>query len=128
MLMWNLWRIVLAVLMRIILRFFVIRNPGMDDYTIVIATFFTVGYMLEILLQKENKIGFPGSTLTMDQMVNQLKVTLAIEATYYLIVGFIKMSIIYLYLRFGTFGPPMRPRQADQEHLETNIVVRYSCV
>lgn len=77
----------------------------MDDYTIVVAVFLTIGYMLEIFLEKENRIGFPALTLTTDQMVNQLKVTLSIEVTYYCIVGFIKMSILYLYLRFGELRP-----------------------
>lgn len=94
---------VLVVLLRIAIRSFVIRKPGMDDYTIVVAVFLIIGYMLEILLGRENKIGFPASTLAMDEMTNQLKVTLSIEVTYYCIVGFIKMSILYLYLRFGKF-------------------------
>lgn len=73
----------------------------MDDYTIIAALFFTIGYMLEILLEKANNIGFPASALTADMMLMQMKLTLTIEVTYYLIVGFIKVSIIYLYLRFG---------------------------
>lgn len=75
----------------------------MDDYTILAALFFVIGYMLEILLLKENGIGFPSATLTTEMAVKSLKITLAIEATYYMIVGSIKVSIIYLYLRFGTF-------------------------
>lgn len=81
----------------------------MDDYTIVVAVFLTIGYMLEIFLEKENMIGFPASTLTMEQMVNQMKVTLSIEVTYYCIVGFIKISILYLYLRFGELRPMSHP-------------------
>lgn len=73
----------------------------MDDYSILIALIFTIGYMLEILLLKENGVGFPSATLTADMTVRTLKITLAIEATYYMIVGTIKVSIIYLYLRFG---------------------------
>lgn len=38
----------------------------------------------------------------MENAVVQLKVTLAVEATYYMIVGAIKASIVDLYLRFGT--------------------------
>lgn len=73
----------------------------MDDYTIIVALVFTIGYMLEILLNKEAHIGFPASTLTAGMKIKQLQLTLAIEATYYMIVGSIKTSIIYLYLRFG---------------------------
>lgn len=73
----------------------------MDDYTIIVALLFTIGYMFEILISKANHIGFPSSTLSVDMMLTLLKTTLAIEATYYMIVGSIKTSIIYLYLRFG---------------------------
>lgn len=57
--------------------------------------------MLEILLLRANHLGFPSSTITPDTAVRQLKLSLAVEATYYMIVGSIKSSIIYLYLRFG---------------------------
>lgn len=73
----------------------------MDDYTIIVALFFTIGYVFEILISKANHIGFPQSTLTTDMVLTLLKTTLAIEATYYMIVGSIKTSIVYLYLRFG---------------------------
>lgn len=92
----------LAVLIRCIVRFILIRNPGRDDYSILVALTFTIGYMLEILVLKANHLGFPGSTITMENAVIQLKVTLAVEATYYMIVGAIKASIVDLYLRFGT--------------------------
>lgn len=81
-----------------------IRNPGRDDYSILIALTFTIGYMLEILVLKANHLGFPSSTITMANAVIQLKVSLAVEATYYMIVGAIKASIVDLYLRFGTFS------------------------
>lgn len=97
--------IALAVLLRSVVRFVMIRNPGMDDYTIIMALFFTIGYMLEIVLEKVYNIGFPASTLTTEMMLMQLKLTLSIEVTYYLIVGSIKVSIIYLYLRFGKAHP-----------------------
>lgn len=76
----------------------------MDDYSILVALTFTIGYMLEILVLKANHMGFPSSTITEEMAVTQLKVTLAVEATYYMIVGAIKASIVYLYLRFGMFS------------------------
>lgn len=91
----------LVVLTRCVVRFILIRNPGRDDYSILVALTFTIGYMLEILILKANHTGFPSSTITMDMAVRQLKTTLAIEATYYMIVGAIKASIVDLYLRFG---------------------------
>lgn len=73
----------------------------MDDYTIIVALVFTIGYMLEILLNKEAHVGFPASTLTPGMKIRQMQLALAIETTYYIIVGSIKASIVYLYLRFG---------------------------
>lgn len=46
-------------------------------------------------------MGFPMSTLTYDNMVTLMKVTLAIEVTYYIAVSLIKISILLMYMRFG---------------------------
>lgn len=87
--------------MRLIIRFFVIRRPSYDDYAIIVALVFIVGYMIEILVAKANHIGFPAATLTIDDKSSLLKDALAIEVTYHMIVGFIKISILCMYLRFG---------------------------
>lgn len=91
--------------MRSLIRFVIVRKPGYDEYTILVALFFTVGYMIEILILRANHVGFPASTLTTDNMLGILQTTLAVEVTYYLIVGFIKTSILCMYLRFGTLKP-----------------------
>lgn len=70
--------------------------------------------MLEILILKANHTGFPSSTITMDMAVRQLKTTLAVEATYYMIVGAIKASIVDLYLRFGMWLMPLKYMQTSQ--------------
>lgn len=67
----------------------------------ILAAILTLGYLLAILMDKANHVGFPAATLTMYEMSMQLKITLAIEVVYYMIVGSIKTSILYLYLRFG---------------------------
>lgn len=82
-----------AVLARSIVRFIVIRNPGMDDYTILGALLFTIGYLLEILVTKSHRVGFPASTLTINDMLTIIQVTLAIEVTYYLIGTFHNFSV-----------------------------------
>lgn len=76
-----------AVLARSIVRFIVIRNPGMDDYTILGALLFAIGYLLEILIAKSHGVGFPAETLSINDMLVVIQITLAIEATYYLIGG-----------------------------------------
>jgi hypothetical protein len=57
--------------------------------------------MIEILILRANHVGFPASTLTTNNMLEMLQTTLAVEVTYYLIIGFIKISILCTYLRFG---------------------------
>lgn len=66
------------------------------------AVIFTLGYLAELLFLKSNGLGMVTSELTTDNMVNFLKATSAVEVTYYVAVGFIKTSILLLYLRFGT--------------------------
>ncbi|KAI3394514.1 hypothetical protein diail_2603 [Diaporthe ilicicola] len=89
------------VAVRSLIRFFIIRKPGADEYAILVALLFTIGYMIEIMVARSDHIGFPASTLTIDNMLGLLQTTLAIEVTYYLIVGFIKTSILCMYLRFA---------------------------
>lgn len=94
-----------VVAVRSLIRFVIVRKPGYDEYTILVALFFTVGYMIEILILRADHVGFPASTLTTENMLGILQTTLAVEVTYYLIVGFIKTSILCMYLRFGTLKP-----------------------
>ncbi|ROW03068.1 hypothetical protein VMCG_05745 [Cytospora schulzeri] len=91
----------IAVLSRTLIRVLLIRSPSYDDYSILVALIFTIGYMGEILVGKANHVGFPASMLTVENMVNLLKDALAIEVTYYMILGFIKISILFMYLRFA---------------------------
>ncbi|KUI69605.1 hypothetical protein VM1G_05541 [Cytospora mali] len=90
-----------TVLVRFIIRFFMIHCPSYDDYAILVAVIFSIGYMVEILVAKKNHIGFPASSLTLDNMFNLLKDALAIEVTYNITIGFIKISILCMYLRFA---------------------------
>lgn len=94
----------LAVIARSIIRCFVLRNFWWDDFTIVAAVIFTLGYLIEILVLKSNGLGMVQSELTAENMVNFLKVTVVVEIIYYVAVALIKTSILLLYLRFGTFN------------------------
>ncbi|EGO61544.1 hypothetical protein NEUTE1DRAFT_98643 [Neurospora tetrasperma FGSC 2508] len=62
----------------------------------------TLGYLVNVILAAQNGIGLPMSTLTMQNMVNFLKIVLAIEVMYYVNVFCIKVSILFTYIRFGT--------------------------
>jgi hypothetical protein len=46
-------------------------------------------------------MGFSGKTLSLEEMTNLVKATLAIEIMYYIIIFFIKASILCFYLRIG---------------------------
>lgn len=46
-------------------------------------------------------MGFSGEVLQLQQMLNQIQATLAIEIVYYLIINAIKISILFFYLRIG---------------------------
>lgn len=103
--------------MRSLIRFILIRSPWWDDYTAILASIFTFGYLAELLVSGANGLGSPATTLTMDQMIAFLKVTLSVEITYYVIVGLVKTSILFTYLRFGMWDPvlavPYREKFSD---------------
>lgn len=63
---------------------------------------FSCGYLVEILIMKYNGVGHAITTLTVDNMLILIKVTLAIQCTYYACVNCIKFSILCMYLRIGT--------------------------
>ncbi|KAI8309616.1 hypothetical protein K4K59_009021 [Colletotrichum sp. SAR11_240] len=93
-----------VVIARTFVRTVLIRKPGLDDYFIILALVFTLGYLAEVFVGKANHIGFASSQLSFDNMTNLLKTTLAIEATYYVCISAIKISILCMYLRFVTSG------------------------
>lgn len=91
----------MVVIARTFVRAVLIRKPGLDDYSMVIGMVFTLAYLAEIFVGKANHIGFPSKDLSLDNMTNLLKNTLAIQVTYYVCISAIKISILCMYLRFG---------------------------
>ncbi|KAK4040275.1 hypothetical protein C8A01DRAFT_15817 [Parachaetomium inaequale] len=89
------------VLGRCVSRFILIRNPGADDFLMVGAMLLTIGYVVNLFILRDNNLGFPITTLSLDNMVVFMKVTLAIQAMYYANVFCIKTSIVLTYLRFA---------------------------
>ncbi|KAK2770465.1 integral membrane protein [Colletotrichum kahawae] len=89
----------IVVIARTFVRTVLIRKPGLDDYFIILAVVFTLGYLAEVFVGKANHIGFASSQLSLDNMTNLPKTTLAIEATYYVCISAIK--ILCMYLRFA---------------------------
>ncbi|KAF9876668.1 integral membrane protein [Colletotrichum karsti] len=91
----------IVVIARTFVRTVLIRKPGLDDYFIIIALIFTLGYLAEVFVGKANHIGFPMATLSLENMTSLLKNTLAIQVTYYTCISSIKISILCMYLRFA---------------------------
>lgn len=90
----------LVVLVRSVIRFFIIRNPGWDDGAMIAALLLAIGYMIAILVARSAHIGFPAGTLSFHDMTTLLQATYGIELMYYGIIYFIKASILFTYLRF----------------------------
>lgn len=78
------------------------RNLGKDDYCMLGALVFTLGYLAAILVLRENGMGYSGTVLTQQQMTTTLQTIVAVEVLYYCCVNSIKVSIVFVYLRIGT--------------------------
>jgi hypothetical protein len=61
----------------------------------------TIGYLIAIVILKENGLGLSGQALSPTQMTNQVQITLAIQVIYYFLINTIKISILFFYLRIG---------------------------
>lgn len=91
----------IVVGLRVFARAWLIRKAGYDDWLICLAVACSVGYMVEILMGRDNGMGFPMVTLSMENMINLMKLTLAIQVTYYVAIAAVKISILFMYLRFA---------------------------
>ncbi|ORY60281.1 uncharacterized protein BCR38DRAFT_460182 [Pseudomassariella vexata] len=90
-----------TVVLRLTVRFFIVKKPGMDDYMMLGSTLFNVGYLVCIVCIQADGLGFPMRTLTSENMRSFLKLSIVIEVIYYTIILFIKISIVFMYLRFA---------------------------
>ncbi|KAF2270070.1 hypothetical protein CC78DRAFT_557482 [Lojkania enalia] len=79
----------------------IVRNFGKDDVMMLVALVFTVAYMIDIYILRENGMGFSGANLSLDQMIRSIKITLSIEIIYYASIYCIKVSIFMFYLRIA---------------------------
>jgi hypothetical protein len=102
---WLTYYAVIIVGLRIFTRAFILHNMGKDDYAMVAALIFTLGYLATIFVLRANGMGFRGREVTFHQATTTLQVTYAIEIIYYLCVNAIKISIVFFYLRIGKLHP-----------------------
>ncbi len=65
---------VLIVATRTFVRAVLIRKFGLDDACILVAMFFSVCYLAEILVGRANNMGHTMDTLSLDNMLNIIKV------------------------------------------------------
>ncbi|KAL8377935.1 hypothetical protein RB595_008563 [Gaeumannomyces hyphopodioides] len=91
----------IAVFLRCIGRFILIRMAGPDDYFLIAAMMGIFGYMAGMFVAKNDHMGLPMSNLTPVNMVNFLKTALAIQIIYSATLACIKASICFTYLRFA---------------------------
>ncbi|KAF1961961.1 hypothetical protein CC80DRAFT_531720 [Byssothecium circinans] len=106
---------ILVVGLRVYTRTILVRNFGKDDLAMVAALAITVAYLIAIFIIRENGMGLSGKDLTMDQMLAIIQTTLGIELIYYPCVFFIKLSILFCYLRIGRFPTLSTRRKALTE-------------
>jgi hypothetical protein len=71
---------VTIVSLRVYTRAIILHNMGKDDYAMIIALLFTLGYLATIYVLRDNKMGFRLSEVSFEQAVTSLKVTYAIES------------------------------------------------
>ncbi|KAI0377956.1 hypothetical protein F5Y04DRAFT_291542 [Hypomontagnella monticulosa] len=91
----------ILVTIRVWIRFFAMKKPGMDDYMAIGCMLFIIGYLAILYVGKSFGMGSPMGTLETFEMVALLQITVAIEMIYYAIVTCFKMSIVFMYDRFA---------------------------
>ncbi|KAH7389960.1 hypothetical protein BKA66DRAFT_510953 [Pyrenochaeta sp. MPI-SDFR-AT-0127] len=93
---------VTCVALRVYTRGFIVRNIGMEDWTMIAAASLTIVFLLELIVgAKKFKLGFSGMSMTPEQMVSNIQLILAVIVVYKLVVTLIKVSILMMYLRLA---------------------------
>ncbi|EOA85492.1 uncharacterized protein SETTUDRAFT_91639 [Exserohilum turcica Et28A] len=91
-----------CVALRVYMRVFIVRKMGPEDWTMVLATFLTVMYLLEVIGGvKELNLGFGVMSMSSQQTTSNTKLILAMVVEYNLIVTLIKASVLMVYLRLA---------------------------
>ncbi|KAF2028875.1 hypothetical protein EK21DRAFT_68843 [Setomelanomma holmii] len=91
-----------CVALRVYTRGFIVRNMGLEDWTMVAAATLTIVFLLELIAgAHEFKLGFSAMNITSEQMVGNIKLILAVIVVYKMTVTLIKISILLIYLRLA---------------------------
>ncbi|CAK7210740.1 hypothetical protein SBRCBS47491_000880 [Sporothrix bragantina] len=89
------------VVLRVISRFWIMRNPGMDDVLLILSTVVLCGFLASLAVSVHNHAGYPSVTLDAGNIEALSKTALLVEILYYFNICFIKCSILLTYLRFA---------------------------
>ncbi|KAH6715779.1 hypothetical protein DL95DRAFT_365984 [Leptodontidium sp. 2 PMI_412] len=98
----------IAIVLRLVGRWVVLRKFGVDDITMVAGMVLTGGYLFEILYGRRFGLGLHGKDIALDQMPNVLKIIYTIQLTYNTIITLVKISIVSFYLRLATVDSFLR--------------------
>ncbi|KAK1960080.1 hypothetical protein LY78DRAFT_750661 [Colletotrichum sublineola] len=89
----------LSIVLRILVKYARLAPWGPDDYTIIAAYLFLVGYTTLHTYLGHNGAGRDLWTLTHEQIDNYFKILYALRPLYYLCLDMIKASILFTFLR-----------------------------
>ncbi|KAF1993499.1 hypothetical protein P154DRAFT_450033 [Amniculicola lignicola CBS 123094] len=88
--------------LRVYTRAYIVRNIGIEDWTMIAAAGFTMVFFFELMAAaSEFKFGFSGMSMSPSDMENNIKMTMAIIVIYKLTMTLIKLSILIMYLRLA---------------------------
>ncbi|KAF2727116.1 hypothetical protein EJ04DRAFT_400147, partial [Polyplosphaeria fusca] len=125
----------LVVGLRCVTRTAVVRSFGADDWTMVAALLFAITLLFMIIVMAYvYNLGASGFLLSLDQLVNTLKLQVAITIVYYSVLTLIKISILMFYLRIGSIHTWFRISSKViiglivMNHLVTVVVTLAQCV
>ncbi|KAF4552744.1 Hypothetical protein D9617_9g025340 [Elsinoe fawcettii] len=92
----------LCVILRVVTRCFIVRNPGLDDISVVIAWVFALGVTIAISFQVQFGLGLRQATLSPDDIESLLMCFWVSIWIYHLSLFFTKAALLLQYLRIFT--------------------------
>ncbi|KAF5849132.1 hypothetical protein GGP41_006039 [Bipolaris sorokiniana] len=91
-----------CVALRVYTRKFIIRSMGPEDWTMIVATLFTLVHLSEALVGAlQFNMGFRASTMSLKQVGGNIRLIVAMLIGYSAIVTLIKISILLVYRRLA---------------------------
>ncbi|PNS15710.1 hypothetical protein CAC42_4162 [Sphaceloma murrayae] len=92
----------LCVVLRIVTRLFIVRNPGLDDIAVGVAWIFALGVTITISFQVQYGLGLRQDSLTPQDVFSLLQAFWASIWIYHLGLFFTKAALLLQYLRIFT--------------------------